>query len=307
MPKVTVIGAGNVGADLARRVIERDLADVTLIDIVEDLPQGKALDLSQARVVEDHKARIMGSNDFADMADSDIVMITAGLARKPGMSRDDLMMKNAEIIGSIIEKAVKFAPQSKIIIVTNPLDVMTYLALKKSGFENNRVVGMAGQLDTVRMTSFLEEATGTPGNKIEALVLGSHGDLMVPVLSHTKISGKPVDQVLPKEKVDAIVQRTKQGGAEVIKLLKTGSAYYAPAASAADMAEAIIKDSGRIIPSCAYLTGQFGLDDVCVGVPVKLGKKGIEEIKEIKLTKEELEALRKSAQSIKENINKLKI
>ncbi len=307
MPKVTVIGAGNVGSDLAKRILERDIADITLIDIIEGLPQGRALDLTQAGAIEGYTSKIKGSNDYSDMAGSDVVVVTAGLARKPGMSRDDLMTKNSEIVASIVNEIVNFAPKSKIIMVTNPLDVMTYLALKRSGFEPKRVMGMAGQLDTARMKAFISMETGIPTIDIETIILGSHGDLMVPILNQTKIDGKPISEVLPKDKIEAIVARTKQGGAEIVKLLKTGSAFYTPAAGTADMVEAIIKNTKAVIPTCAYLSGEFGLSDICIGVPVKLGKGGIEKILEIDLTQEELGALHKSAESIRENIKKLKM
>lgn len=307
MPKVTVIGAGNVGSDLARRILERELADVALIDIVEGLPQGRALDLSQAGAVEGYGKAIVGSNDPSDMKDSDLVVITAGLARKPGMSRDDLISKNAEIVGATVEKIVKFAPNSKIVVVTNPLDVMTYLALKKSNFGPKRVLGMAGILDTARMKTFISMELKIHPRDIEALVLGSHGDLMVAALSQTKVKGKPIMRVLPKEKLDAIVSRTQNGGAEIVNLLKTGSAYYAPAASAADMVEAIIKNTGVTLPVCAYLSGEYGLSDVCTGVPARLGRMGIEKIIQMRLSEEELSALQKSAASIKENIKKLNL
>lgn len=307
MSKVTVIGAGNVGSDLSRRILERDLADVVLIDIVEGLPQGRALDLTQAGAIEGYRSSIVGSNDLSDMKDSDIVVITAGLARKPGMSRDDLLARNAEIVGSTVEKIVKFAPNSKIIVVTNPLDVMTYLALKKSNFGPRRVMGMAGVLDTARMKTFIAMELKIHARDIDALVLGSHGDLMVAVLSQSKVKGKPITRVLPREKLDAIVLRTQNGGAEIVNLLKTGSAFYAPAASTADMVEAIIRNNGRTLPVCAYLSGEYGLLNVCIGVPARLGRRGIEKIIEIKLSAEELNVLRRSAESIKENIKSLSI
>jgi malate dehydrogenase len=305
MPKVTVVGAGNVGSDLARRILERHLADVALIDIVEGLPQGRALDLMEASPIEGYENKITGSNNLADMAGSDAVVVTAGLARKPGMSRDDLLFKNAEIVGSIIEKIPQFAPQSVIVMVTNPLDVVTYLALKKSGFDRKRVLGMAGMLDTARMETFISMELGVPAVDVKAMVLGSHGDLMVPVLSQTWVKGRPLSSLMPQEKIDAIIQRTKNGGAEIVNLLKTGSAFYAPAASTADMVQAIINDTEEEMPVSAYLTGEYGLSDICIGVPAKLGKGGIEEIIKLDLTGAEAEALKRSAASIKENINKL--
>jgi malate dehydrogenase len=307
MAKVTVIGAGNVGSDLARRVLERDLADVALIDIVEGLPQGRALDLAQAGAIEKYFSKITGSNSFSDMSGSDVVVVTAGLTRKPGMSRDDLIHKNTEIVGGVVEQIKANAPNSIIIIVTNPLDVMTYLALKKSGFGPKRVLGMAGALDTARMKAFISMELNVHPNDIEAMVLGSHGDLMVPIASRTKVKGKLLAKVMQKEKIDAIIKRTQDGGAEIVALLKTGSAFYAPAASAADMVEAIIKNTKEVIPSCCYLSGEYGLNDICVGVPAKLGKNGVEEVVKIDLSNEELEALKRSAASIRENIVKLKL
>jgi len=306
MAKISVIGAGNVGSDLARRILERDIADVALIDIVEGLPQGRALDLTQAGGVEGYKSKITGSNSMADMAGSDVVVVTAGLARKPGMSRDDLLLKNADTVGGVVDKIKEYAPNSIIILVTNPLDVMTYLTLKKTGFGPKRVMGMAGQLDTARMKAFIAMGLNVHPTDVEAMVLGSHGDLMVPVASRTNVKGKPLSKLMPKEQIDAIIKRTQDGGAEIVSLLKTGSAFYAPAASTADMVESIIKDQKKIIPSCCYLSGEYGLNDICIGVPAKLGRKGVEEIVKIDLTNEELEALRKSADSIRENFPKLK-
>lgn len=307
MPKVSVIGAGNVGADLARRVVERDFADVTLIDIVEGLPQGKALDLRQAGAVEGYESIITGTNDWKELEGSEIVAITAGLARKPGMSREDLLAKNAEIIGSIVEKIFEFAPRSIILMVTNPLDVMTHLAYKKSGFDPKKVLGMAGQLDTARMKTFISIELNVSTNDVEAIVLGSHGDLMVPLPRLTKVKGKPLSKLLSKEKIDAIVDRTRRGGAEIVKHLKTGSAFYAPAASAADMVEAMVKNSKAVIPSCVYLKGEYGLNDIYMGVPAELGKEGVMKVVELDLTEDELKALRACAEKVRENISKLKV
>ncbi len=307
MPEISVIGAGNVGADLARRILERDLADVNLIDVIEGLPQGKALDLRQAGAVEGYESIITGTNDFSEMEGSKVVAVTAGLARKPGMSRDDLLQKNAEIISSVVEKISEYAPKSIILMVTNPLDVMTYLAYKKSGFNASRVLGMAGQLDTARMKAFLSMELNVSTNDIEAMVLGSHGDLMVPLPRLSKVNGKPLTELLSKEEIDKIIDRTKHGGAEIVKHLKTGSAFYAPAASAADMVEAILKDSSAVIPSCVYLEGQYGLTDICIGVPAQLGKEGVKKVVELDLTKEELGALHACAEKVKENIKKIKL
>lgn len=306
MPKVSVIGAGNVGGDLARHILERDLADVALIDIVEGLPQGRALDLTQAGAVEGYKSRITGSNSFSDMAGSDVVVVTAGLARKPGMSRDDLLARNAEIVGGVVDKIREHAPNSIIILVTNPLDLMTYLALKKSGFGPKRVVGMAGHLDTARMKAFIAMGLDVHPKDVEAMVLGSHGDLMVPIASRTKVKGKLLSKLMPAGKINAIIKRTRDGGAEIVALLKTGSAFYAPAASTADMVESIIRDQKKIIPSCCYLSGEYGLNDICIGVPAKLGRRGVEEIVKIDMTKDEIESLKRSAGSIRENFPKLK-
>ena len=307
MSKISVIGAGNVGADLARRVVERELADVTLIDIVEGLPQGKALDLRQAGAIEGYDSIITGTNDFSEMEDSGIVAITAGLARKPGMSRDDLLKKNAEIISSIVGNVFQYAPKSIMLMVTNPLDVMTYLAYKKSGFDPSRVLGMAGMLDTARMKTFLSMELNVSTNDIEAIVLGSHGDLMVPLPRLTKVNGKPLPELLSKEEIDKIIDRTRHGGAEIVKHLKTGGAFYAPAASAADMIEAIMKNSGAVLPSCVYLKGEYGLNDIYMGIPAKLGKGGVMKIVELDLTEEELGALHTCAEKVKENIKKLTV
>lgn len=297
--KVTVVGAGNVGATAAQRIVEKQLADVCLIDIVEGLPQGKALDMMQSAATEGFDTKIVGTNDYKDTSNSDVVIITAGIARKPGMSRDDLLATNANIVGSVTEQIVANSPNALIVVVSNPLDVMTYLSWKKSGFDHNRVIGMAGVLDSSRYACFLAEATGASIKDIRAMVLGGHGDTMVPVPEYTTINGIQIEQLLSKEKIEAINTRTQHGGAEIVKHLKTGSAYYAPSASAVAMAEAILLDSGRILPACAYLTGQYGINDVYVGVPVKLGKNGIEEIHEIELRSESLDALQSSAADVK--------
>jgi malate dehydrogenase len=307
MPKVTVIGSGNVGSDLARRILERDLADVTLIDIVEGLPQGRALDLTQAGAIEGYKSRITGTNDMSKMEGSDIVVMTAGLARKPGMSRDDLMFRNAETVGSVVRDIVSYAPNSIIIMVTNPLDIMTHLAFKKSGFDKKRVMGMAGVLDSARMEAFISMELNIPTLDIKAMILGSHGDLMVAALSQTFVKGRQISKMMPEDRLNAIVERTKNGGAEIVELLKTGSAYYTPAASTANMVQAVINDTEEEMPVCCYLSGEYGLNDVSTGVPALLGKNGIEEIVELKLAKEEMDLLHRSAASIKENIGKLSL
>ncbi len=305
MQKITIVGAGNVGAECARRSAEKELGDVVLIDVVEGLAQGKALDMLQASAIEKYSSNIIGTNDYKDTANSDVVIITAGLARKPGMSRDDLLMKNAEITKSIVEQIVKFSPNCTIIMVTNPLDVMTYLALKASKFPKNRVLGMAALLDEARMETFLRMASKAHPKDIKALVLGSHGDLMVPLADLSKIKGESIADLLSKEQIEAIVERTKNGGAEIVALLKSGSAYYAPSASAVAMAQAILKNEKKEITSAVLLEGEYGLKDVCLGVPCVLGKNGAEEIREIPLKPEDLSALKKSAENVKENIGKI--
>jgi len=307
MKKVSVFGAGNVGAETARRVVEKGLADVVLVDIIEGIPQGKALDILQSGPVEGFDNKIVGTNDPAFIADSDVVVVTAGLARKPGMSRDDLQATNANIVKGICENIKKYAPDSFVIMVTNPLDVMTYLALKVTGFPKNRVFGMAGVLDTARMIAFISMELKVPASKVQAMVLGGHGDLMVPVISQTKVNGKPLSKLMAKENIDSIVKRTANGGAEIVGLLKTGSAYYAPSASATAMVEAILRNTGEILPCAVMLEGEYDLKDVCVGVPIKLGRNGVEKVIGLVLTDEESAALARSAGSIKENIAKLNI
>ena len=305
--KVSVFGAGNVGAETARRIVEKGLADVVLVDIVEGIPQGKALDILQSGPVQGFDGKITGTNDPSMIEGSDIIVVTAGLARKPGMSRDDLQAVNAGIIKGISENIKKFAPRSIVIMVTNPLDVMTYLAWKVTGFESRKVFGMAGLLDTARMITFISMETGIPSSKIQAMVLGGHGDSMVPLMSQVKADGKALDKILSKEKIDGIIKRTANGGAEIVNFLKTGSAYYAPSASAAAMVEAVIKNSGKVIPSAVVMNGEYGLRDICFGVPAKIGKNGIEKVIELKLTADENEMLKRSANAVKENIAKLAI
>jgi malate dehydrogenase len=307
MTKVSVFGAGNVGAEVSRRIIEKKLADVVMVDIMEGIPQGKALDMLQSGPVEGFDNKIIGTNDPSLIKDSDVVVITAGFARKPGMSRDDLQAANANIVRGIAENIRKYAPNSIVIVISNPVDIMTYLTYKVTGFDKKRVIGMAGELDTARMITFISEEAHVPPSKIQAMVLGGHGDLMVSVVSQTKINGKPIDQVLSKEKIDEIVKRTANGGAEIVNLLKTGSAYYAPSASAVKMVEAVLKNKGTIIPSAVILNGEYGINDAAIGIPVKIGRNGIEKIIEIKLTEKESTALKRSANSVKENIAKLNI
>ncbi|MBU0672958.1 MAG: malate dehydrogenase [Candidatus Margulisbacteria bacterium] len=303
--KITVIGAGNVGATTALRIAEKELGDVVLLDIVEGLPQGLGLDLYESSPISGFDSKIIGTNDYQDTKGSDVVVVTAGLARKPGMSREDLLQKNAAIIKSVVQQTAKYSPDSIIIIVTNPLDIMTQLAKKISGFPKNRVLGMAGVLDSGRMRSFIAEALNISVKDVSAMVLGGHGDAMVPLPRYTCVSGKPITDLLPADKISAIVERTRKGGAEIVNLLKTGSAYYAPSAAAAQMVEAIIKDKKVVLPCAAYLEGEYGLKDVYIGVPAKLGSNGIEEIIELKLSAAELSALKKSADVVKENVNKL--
>ena len=304
-PKTTVVGAGNVGATCAQRLIEKNVCDVVLIDILEGTPQGKALDLMEARPVELHDRKIVGTNDYAQTKDSDIVVITAGIARKPGMSRDDLLKTNAQIVGGVTAEVIKYSPNSIIIVVSNPLDVMTHLAYLKSKFPPERVFGMAGVLDAARMRFFIAEALNVSCEDVQAMVLGGHGDQMVPLPRFSTVSGIPITELLSPQKINEINERTKNGGIEIVNYLKTGSAFYAPASSAATMVEAIVQDKKRIFPVAAYLSGEYGLKDVFVGVPVKLGNQGIEQIIELKLAPEELEALHKSAEAVKENVAKL--
>lgn len=303
--KLTIVGAGNVGATAAHWAAAKELGDIVLVDIVEGIPQGKALDLLEAGPVELFDARIVGTNNYEDTADSDVVIITAGIARKPGMSRDDLQKTNAGIVKSVAEQAVKYSPNAIFIVVSNPLDVMAYVTFKATGLPRQRVVGMAGILDTARYRAFIAQEVGVSVEDIQALVLGGHGDDMVPLASYTTISGIPLSQFLSKERIDALVQRTRDGGIEIVNYLKTGSAYYAPSAAAVQMAEAILKDKKRLLPCSAYLQGEYGLSDVYVGVPVVLGENGIEKIVEVALTDEEKTALHQSAEHVRANIAKL--
>ncbi|KAF0134839.1 MAG: malate dehydrogenase [Candidatus Saganbacteria bacterium] len=302
--KITVVGAGNVGAQCAYRLAQKQAGEVVLIDVVAGLPQGKALDMMQAGFIEGFSTKIKGTNDYKDTKDSNVVVITAGLARKPGMSRDDLISKNAEIIASIVKNIVQYSPKAILIIVTNPLDVMTYFAYKLSGFDHRRVFGMAPLLDAARMQYFIAEACGD-ANNIYAEVLGSHGDLMVPVPRFSTVKGKPITEILNPEQVNNIEQKTKNGGAEIVGLLKTGSAYYAPGSAAAHMAEAVAKDKKEVIGTCCYLTGEYGLSDVYIGVPAKIGRGGVEEVIELDLLAPEKKALHDSANAVKEICEKL--
>jgi malate dehydrogenase len=303
--KVTVVGAGNVGATTAHRLADKELCDVVLVDIIEGMPQGKALDLAESGPVEGYDVKLVGTNGYRETANSDIVVITSGIARKPGMSRDDLLNTNAGIVGSVTEEVVKHSPNCIIIVVSNPLDAMSQVAFKKSGFPKNRVIGMAGVLDSARMRTFLAEALDVSVENVTAFVLGGHGDTMVPLPRYSTCAGIPITELLPKEVVDQIVTRTANGGAEIVSLLKTGSAYYAPSAATVEMVEAILKDKKKILPCAAYLEGEYGINGLFVGVPVKLGANGIEEIIQINLTTEERAALQKSAGAVQELINVL--
>jgi len=298
--KVTVVGAGNVGATVAHRLADKQLANVVVIDILEGVPQGKALDLLESGPIEGYDVSVKGTNDYADTANSDVVVMTAGFPRKPGMSRDDLLKKNYEVVKGTIEKVAKVSPEAILIIVTNPLDAMAQTALKVSGFSKNRVIGMAGVLDTARYRTFIAEALNVSVQNVQGFVLGGHGDTMVPVPRYTTVAGIPVGELMPAEKLEAIIDRTRKGGAEIVNYLKTGSAFYAPSAAVVEMIEAIFNDRKKILPCAAYLEGEYGIKGLFVGVPVKLGARGIEEIIEIKLTAEEQAALKKSADSVEE-------
>ena len=298
--KVTVVGSGNVGATAARSIADKELADVVLVDILEGVPQGKGLDILEANTVEKSDARVIGTNDYAATAGSDIVVITAGIARKPGMSRDDLLNTNFGIVKQVTEQVVKYSPECIIVAVTNPLDAMAQAIYRLSGFPRERVIGMAGVLDSARMRAFIAEELNVSVENTHAFVLGGHGDTMVPLPRFSTVAGIPITELLPKERIDAICTRTANGGAEIVKLLKTGSAYYAPASSTVEMVEAILKDKKKILPCSVFLQGEYGIKDLFVGVPVKLGKKGVEQIVEIKLTPEEQAALEKSAAAVKE-------
>jgi malate dehydrogenase len=303
--KVTVVGAGNVGATTAQRIAEAGLADVVLVDIVEGLPQGKGLDLAEAAPIVDHDARVTGSNDYAATANSDVVVVTSGLARQPGMSRDDLLMKNAGIVKSVVERAAKHSPDAILIVVTNPLDAMCHVAMQASGFPRERVLGMAGVLDSARFRTFIAEELGVSIADTHAFVLGGHGDTMVPLPRYSTVAGVPITELLEADRVKALVDRTANGGAEVVALLKTGSAFYAPAAATFAMVESILLDRKRVLPCAVLLQGEFGTRDVFVGVPVVLGARGMERVFEIELTAEEQRAFDASAAAVRELVAKL--
>lgn len=306
--KITVVGAGNVGATTAQRLAEKSLArTVVMVDVAEGIPQGKGLDQWESAPVEGFDTRIIGSNGYDESADSDIVVITAGIARKPGMSRDDLLNTNAGIVKQVCEQVKRTSPKSIIVMVSNPLDVMCYVAMKVTGFPRERVLGMAGVLDTARYRSFLAEALDVSVEDIQAMVLGGHGDTMVPLISYTTVSGIPVSQLLDRKTLDAIVDRARNGGAEIVKFLKTGSAYYAPSSAAVQMCEAIALDKKRVLPCAAWLQGEYGMKDLFLGVPCKLGRKGLEKILEIELTSAERVALGKSADAVREPMAAVKL
>jgi len=304
--KITVVGAGNVGATAAQRVAEKELArTVVMVDVIEGVPQGKALDQWESAPIEGFDSRVVGSNGYDVAAGSELFIVTAGIARKPGMSRDDLVKTNAGIVRSVSQEIKRVAPGSMVIVVSNPLDVMCYVTMQTTGFPRERVIGMAGVLDTARYRAFLAEALEVSVEDIQAMVLGGHGDTMVPLVSYTTVSGIPVSQLLPREKLEAIVQRTRNGGAEIVNYLKTGSAYYAPSAAAVQMAEAIVLDKKRILPCAAWLTGEYGLRDVFCGVPCKLGRRGLEGILEVTLTDVERADLHRSAAAVAETMRTL--
>ncbi|MEW5910060.1 MAG: malate dehydrogenase [Thermodesulfobacteriota bacterium] len=304
--KVTVVGAGNVGATAAQRLAEKDLCDVVLVDIVEGVPQGKALDLAEAAPIEKHDCRLIGTNGYDATENSDVVIITAGIPRKPGMSRDDLISTNAGIVKSVTREIARRSPGSILIIVSNPLDVMCHVAFETSGFPKARVMGMAGVLDSARFRAFVAMELNVSVESTHAFVLGGHGDTMVPLPRYSTVAGIPITELLSKERIDALVKRTAGGGAEIVNLLKTGSAYYAPASAAVEMAESILKDKKKILPCAAYLDGEYGISGLFIGVPVKLGKGGIEEIIQIRLTESEESALHKSASAVRELVGVLK-
>ncbi|MEK6755222.1 MAG: malate dehydrogenase [Bacteroidota bacterium] len=306
--KITVIGAGNVGAAVAQRLADKELAnEVVLVDIIEGMPQGKGLDMYESGPVEGSDSRVIGTNSYDATANSDIIVITAGIARKPGMSRDDLQATNAGIVKTVTEQAAPKSPNAILIVVSNPLDVMTYVVMKVSGFDRHRVMGMAGVLDTARFRTFISMELNVSVEDVSAFVLGGHGDSMVPLPRYSTVAGIPLPELMDQATIDRLVKRTRDGGIEIVNFLKTGSAYYAPSAGAVQMVEAVVKDKKRILPCAVYLTGEYGINDVVVGVPIKIGKKGVEEIIQIKLTPEEQAALNKSASDVKANIAKLNI
>ncbi|MDB9312098.1 malate dehydrogenase [Spirulina sp. CS-785/01] len=301
--RVTVVGAGKVGSTLAQRIIEQNLADVVLLDVVEGLPQGVALDLSEAQGLELHDRTIIGTNDYADTANSDLVILTAGLPRQPGMSRDDLIGTNAKVVGEAAKQAISYSPNAMLMLVTNPLDVMTYLAWKVTGLPPQRVIGMAGVLDSARLQTFIAMELGVSIGDVTTLVLGGHGDLMIPLPRYCTVRGVPLPELLDPATIERLTERTRNGGAELVKLYKRGGAYYAPSSSACLMAGAILNNQSRLLPAAVYLNGEYGLKDIFIGVPCRLGNQGVESILELKLTEEEQEALHQSAASVRSNID----
>lgn len=301
--RVAIMGAGNVGRTLAQRIIEKNLANVVLLDVIEGLPQGVALDLMEAQGLEQHNCEVMGTNDYQETADADIVVITAGRARTPGISRDDLLAINAKIVAEVAQKAFKYSPNAIFIVITNPLDVMTYLTQKVTGLPPQRVMGMAGVLDSSRLRTFLAMELGVSTANVTAMVLGGHGDLMVPLPAYCTVNGISITQLLDDKTIERLLERTRNGGAEVVKLLKTGGAYYAPASSACIMIETILKNQSRLLPTAAYLQGEYGLNDIYIGVPCVLACGGVKKILEVKLTPQEQEALLVSATSVRKNVN----
>ena len=303
--KVAVIGAGHVGESTALYLAEKNICDIVMIDIIEDMPKGKALDLAQAGPIRGYDVAVQGSNDFADIAGSHIVVVTSGLARKPGMTREDLITKNAEIVGSVSDNIKKYAPQAMVLMVANPLDIMTFHAWKKLGINNNMVFGQAGVLDSVRFRTFVGWELGVSANDVQAMVLGGHGDTMVPLPRYTTVGGVPITELIAPDKIKAISERTRNGGGEIVKLLKSGSAYYAPAAATVEMVDSILNDRKRVMPCSAYLTGQYGIKDLYIGVPVILGANGVEKVIELKLDQSELTELQNSAKNYKEMLSVL--
>jgi malate dehydrogenase len=304
-PLVTVIGAGNVGATTAQRIVEQGLADVWLVDIVEGLPQGKALDLAQAAPVAGHDMLVQGTNDYADTAGSDVIVVTSGLARQPGMSRDDLMAKNAGIVRSVVEQSVTYSPEAIVVVVTNPLDAMCHVALEDSGLPSEHVVGMAGVLDSSRFRTFIAMELGVSVVNTYAFVLGGHGDTMVPLPRYSTVGGVPITELMEPDRIEALVERTRNGGAEIVSLLKTGSAFYAPASSVAAMVDAIVNNRHMVLPCAAYLEGQYGVDGLYVGVPTRLGSGGVEGVVEIGLTDDEQAQFDRSASAVQGLVDKL--
>jgi malate dehydrogenase len=303
--KITVVGAGNVGATAAQRLADKELGDVVLVDIIEGMPQGKALDLAETAPIEGYDSRLVGTNGYKETAGSDVVIITSGLARKPGMSRDDLLRTNADIVSQVTDQVMKYSPNPILIVVSNPLDAMCHVAMKHAGLPKERVIGMAGVLDSARMRCFIAEALNVSVENVTAFVLGGHGDTMVPLPRYSTVAGIPLPDLMPKETIDKIVERTRKGGAEIVGLLKTGSAYYAPSAAAVEMVEAILKDKKKILPCAAYLEGEYGINGLFVGVPAKLGERGIEEIIQINLSTDERSALQRSAAAVQELVQVL--